>query len=267
MLAALAMYDLPELAGETDAWWRGLRRHLESAGFSQVPESLDRRLSPHAQWRAADLLLAQTCGYPLTHAYDGALALLATPCYDAPGCTGSNYSSAVVVAAGSKAGSIADLRGAVAAYNAADSFSGHLALRCLVAPLSQHGRFFGRTVESGAHLSSMELVAGGEADIAAIDCVTYALASRLRPALVAGLRILAFGPPAPALPYVTRLGWSPPKLNRLRRALVEAVADPALAAPRAALLIGGVEWLPAHAYRRILALEAEADAHGYTGLN
>ena len=135
MLAALAMYDLPELAGETDAWWRGLRRHLESAGFSQVPESLDRRLSPHAQWRAADLLLAQTCGYPLTHAYDGALALLATPCYDAPGCTGSSYSSAVVVAAASKAGSIADLRGAVAAYNAADSFSGHLALRCLVAPL------------------------------------------------------------------------------------------------------------------------------------
>ena len=178
MLAALAMYDLPELAGETDAWWRGLRRHLESAGFSQVPESLDRRLSPHAQWRAADLLLAQTCGYPLTHAYDGALALLATPCYDAPGCTGSSYSSAVVVAAASKAGSIADLRGAVAAYNAADSFSGHLALRSLVAPLSQHGRFFGRTVETGAHVRSMELVAGGEADIAAIDCVTHALVSR-----------------------------------------------------------------------------------------
>ena len=56
MLAALAMYDLPGLAADTDAWWRGLRRHLESAGFSQVPERLDRQSSPHAQWRAPDLL-------------------------------------------------------------------------------------------------------------------------------------------------------------------------------------------------------------------
>jgi ABC-type phosphate/phosphonate transport system substrate-binding protein len=267
MLAALAMYDWPELAAATDAWWSGLRRHLRDAGFRDVPETLDRSLSPHEQWRAADLLLAQTCGYPLTHAFHGALALLATPCYDAPGCTGSSYSSAIVVAAASRAGAIEDLRGGVAVYNTLDSFSGHLALRWLVAPLSRQGRFFRRAVETGSHIRSMELVAAGDADIAAIDCVTYALAGRLRPELVGRLRILAWGPAAPALPYVTRIGWSTPQLTRLRRALIDAVADPDLAKPRAALLIGGVEWLPEDAYRRMLALEAEADAQGYTGLN
>ena len=113
----------------------------------------------------------------------------------------------------------------------------------------------------------MERVAGGEADVAAIDCVTYALASRFRPELVARLRMIAWSPRAPALPYVTRTGWSKPQLARLRRAVIDAVADPELAKPRAALLIGGIEWLPDTAYRDILALEAAAEAHGYTGLN
>jgi ABC-type phosphate/phosphonate transport system substrate-binding protein len=144
--------------------------------------------------------------------------------------------------------------------------SGHLALRCLVAPKARAGRFFAGATETGSHLSSMELVAKRDADVAAIDCVTFALAGRLRPALAAQLRILTWGPFAPALPFVTRTGWSPPELTRLRRALIDAVADPDLAKPRAALLIGGVEFLDEDTYGRILSLEAEADSHGYTGL-
>jgi ABC-type phosphate/phosphonate transport system substrate-binding protein len=267
MLAALAMYDFPELAAATDAWWSGLRRHLENAGFTNVPPALDRSLSAADHWRASDLLFAQTCGYPLTHAFQGGLALLGTPCYDAPGCAGPTYSSAIVVNAASTAGILEDLRGATVAFNAPDSLSGHLALRSLVAPLARAGRFFARAIETGSHLRSMELVANGQADIAAIDCVTYALAERHRPAVTADLRLLAWGPAAPALPYVTRTGWSPPQLARLRRALIDAVADPDLAMPRAQLLIGGVELLAEDAYRRVLALEAEADAHGYTGLS
>jgi ABC-type phosphate/phosphonate transport system substrate-binding protein len=267
MLASLAMYDFPELAPATDAWWTGLRRHLLSAGFRDVPSNLDRSMTPHAQWRARDLLFAQTCGYPLTHAFRGSLALLGTPCYDAPGCAGPTYSSAIVVNRASKAGTIADLRGAIAAYNAQDSLSGHLALRCVVAPEARAGRFFAAAVETGSHLGSMARVAKRDADVAAIDCVTLALAERLRPELTGKLRILSWGPAAPALPFVTRIGWSPPQLTRLRRALIDAVADPDLAEPRAALLIGGVEILAEDAYGRVLALEAEADRHGYTGLS
>ena len=266
MLAALAMYDFPELAAATDALWAGLRRHFRSAGFGDAPLSLDRSLNPHAQWRAPDLLFAQTCGYPLTHAFQGGLALLGTPCYDAPGCAGTTYSSAIIVREASKAGAIEDLRGAVAAYNAPDSMSGHLALRSLVGPLARAGRFFAGAVETGSHLRSMELVANRAADVAAIDCVTFALAARLRPELTTQLRILTWGPVAPSLPFVTRTGWSPPKLTRLRRALIEAIADPDLAKPRAVLLIGGAEFLAEDAYGRILALEAEADSHGYTQL-
>jgi ABC-type phosphate/phosphonate transport system substrate-binding protein len=267
MLASLAMYDFPELAAATDALWAGLRRHFRSAGFRDAPLALDRSMSPHAQWRAPDLLFAQTCGYPLTHAFQGGLALLGTPCYDAPGCAGPTYSSAVVVNKASKAGTIEDLRGAIAAYNAPDSMSGHLALRSLVGPQARAGRFFAGAIETGSHLRSMELVANRDADVAAIDCVTFALAARLRPELATQLRILAWGPAAPSLPFVTRIGWSPPQLTRLRRALIEAIADPDLEKPRAALLLGGVEFLTEDAYGRILAIEAEADSCGYTQLS
>lgn len=266
MLAALAMYDFPELAAATDALWAGLRRHLRNTGFQDAPLTLDRSMSPHAQWRAPDLLFAQTCGYPLTHAFQGGLALLGTPCYDAPGCAGPTYSSAIVVNKASKAQTVEDLRGTIAAYNAPDSLSGHLALRCLVAPQARAGRFFAGATQTGSHLRSMELLANRDVDVAAIDCVTFALTERLRPELTADLRILTWGPAAPALPFVTRTGWSSPQLTRLRRALIDAVADPDLAKPRAALLIGGVEFLPEDAYGRILTLEAEADSHGYTGL-
>src|SRR5262245_43203964 len=266
MMAALAMYDFPELAAATDALWAGPRRHLQSAGFRDVPLSLDRSLSSYARWRAPDPLFAATRGSPLTLAIQRGLSMKGTPFYYAPCCAGPTYSSTIVVNKASRARTIEDLRGTIAAFNAPDSLSGHLALRCLVAPQARAGRFFAETTETGSHLRSMELVANRDAHVAAIDCVTFALAGRLRPEFAAHLRILAWGPAAPALPFVTRTGWSAPQLTRLRRALIEAVADPDLAEARAALLIGGVEFLAEDAYSRILSLEAEADSHGYTGL-
>ena len=43
------------------------------------------------------------------------------------------------------------------------------------------GRFFSRVVTSGSHPASVAAVARGEADVAAIDCVTYALLDRYLP--------------------------------------------------------------------------------------
>ena len=133
MIASLGMYDWPELRRATDAWWMGLRRHLVAAGFRDVPETFLRDAN-HEAWRSDALLLSQTCGYPLTHAFRGQLIPIGTPCYDAPGCSGSNYCSAIVVNAASRANSFEDLRGKTAAYNSSDSLSGHLALRSLAAP-------------------------------------------------------------------------------------------------------------------------------------
>ncbi|HUE47453.1 MAG TPA: PhnD/SsuA/transferrin family substrate-binding protein [Aestuariivirgaceae bacterium] len=265
MIATLPMYDWPEVCEATDVWWAGLARHLRGAGF-EAPDRLTRSGDPGTQWRRPDLLVSQTCGFPLMHDYRDRLEVLATPVYDVEGCSGASYSSLIVVPADGGASRLEDLAGATAAYNAADSLSGHLAFKCVFAPLSKDGRFFDRLVESGSHRASIQLVCDRKADVAAIDCVSFALARRHHPELAAGLAVIAYGPAAPALPYVTAAGRPAGEIERLKHALSAAAADPALAVPREALFIAGLEFLPPDAYQRVLDLEAECDALGYAAL-
>jgi len=266
MIASLPMYDWPEVREATDGLWQGIARHLAASGFAGVPQTLERGREPCEQWRSPGLLLSQTCGYPLTHALAGAVDLIATPCYGVRGCEGADYCSLVVVARASKAAGLTDLRGRTAAYNSDDSMSGMLALKAVVAPLSRGGRFFGRVIESGSHLASMRAVAAAEADVATIDCVSFALAERHHPALVRRLRVIAETPRVPGLPLITARGRPDPERARLARALAEAFADPASAAARADVFIAGLEFTSLSAYQRILDLEAAADATGYTRL-
>src|SRR5258708_4154660 len=130
-LASLPMYNLPETAGATAALWRGLARHFRRAGIPDVPDALAAQPKVPDHWLSPDLLFSQTCGYPLTHALAGGVQLLATPCYDAPGCDGPSYCSILVVAAGSQATSPADLQGKRAAFNTPDFPSGIHSLRAV----------------------------------------------------------------------------------------------------------------------------------------
>jgi ABC-type phosphate/phosphonate transport system substrate-binding protein len=262
-VAGLPMYDLPELGAATAAWWEGLARAFRAEGLRDVPDRLSLDLPYREMWARPDLLFGQACGYPLMHAFRGRLAVVATPCYDAPGCEGAHYRSVVIVRDGSPAACLADLEGARAAYNAKDSQSGYNALRWLLAPLAKNGRFLAGTVETGSHLASIAAVRESDADLAAIDGVVYALLMRHRPDLLYGTRIIAAGPPAPSLPYVTAAGRAPEDLARLRAGLKEALADPALSWARGALLIAGAEILPDDAYDVILAQEREAMERGY----
>lgn len=262
-LASLGMYDLPEVTDATDAWWAGLARALEREGVADVPTRLTRDRTAHAVWRAPDLLLSQTCGYPLTHEFSGRLRVVATPCYDCAGCDGPNYRSLIVVREDDAARTLADLRGRVAAVNALDSQSGYSALRAEVAPLATSGRFFAQVTISGGHAASLALVASGTADVCAVDCVTHAMLSRHRPAAVAGLRVLGRTVAAPGLPYVTRADAGDDLVARVRAALMAALADPSLAATRATLLIAGARVLPEDGYSRIVEIERGAQAHGY----
>jgi ABC-type phosphate/phosphonate transport system substrate-binding protein len=266
MLASLPMYELPGLKAATDAWWAGLAAALRAEGVAEVPERLTRIADPADVWTAPELLFSQTCGYPLTHALAGQVTLLATPVYDVPGGAGGLYRSEILVRADDPAGNLAALRGRRAAANARDSQSGYSALRHAVAPLAEQGRFFGEVVFSGSHLAAMTLVAEGAADVCAADCVTYHLLKRTNPGLTGRLRVLASSAEAPALPYITRRGIAAKDLQRLRAGLARAIADPALAKVRAALLIKAVVVKPLSDYDLILELEAAAAAAGYPEL-
>ncbi len=267
MLAGLPMYVFPELMTATADWWSGLRRHFRQAGLPEMPAAIGEPADLYAHWLQPDLLFTQTCGYPLTHELAGRVQLVATPCYSAPGCEGANYRSVVVVRAADGIGQAADLRGKRVAFNSRDSQSGYNTLRNFIAPLAQDGRFFGAQLETGGHRRSLAAVRRGDADVASLDCVSFALIAAVAPQEVAGIQVLGMTEPAPNLPFITALGTKPDVVARLRDGLREAMEDPHLASARSALLIAGVEVLPLEAYDRILTMEKAAIAAGYAVLD
>ena len=253
MIAALQMYDWPEVRAATDAWWAGL------AGHMGVEIALSRPDDFTSPWFREDLLFGQTCGYPFTHALKGKVTLIATPHYAADGCEGADYRS-ILFAREKKP--LAAFRGAVAAVNTPDSMSGMLALKSVFAPLAEQGRFFGSAVETGGHLASLAAVREGRADVCAIDCVCVELARHHRPSALEGLVEIARSPAVPGLPLITRGGDT----ATLRKALSHAFADPSLAAARDALRLTGFSILDAKDYDRILVLEAEVEKSGGVAL-
>ena len=149
------MYDYPERRAATDAWAAGIAR------FADVDVGISRESDCAAAWRRNDLAFSQTCGYPVTHEFQGKLSLIGTPHYAVRGCDGFCYSSFVF---GRKGGDTAQYRGAVASINTTDSMSGMLALRLFFNGQAKAGAFFKNTVISGAHLNSLALLQRSEAD-------------------------------------------------------------------------------------------------------
>lgn len=263
-VVSLPMYV--QAAEAIQAFWSGLRRHLAEAGLPGLPEDLFWPDDFRAHWLSPATLLSQACGYPLVTLLAGRVQLVGTFRYAAPGCEGSDYASLVVVREDDPARTVADLAGRRAAFNSRDSQSGYNSLRALVAPHVRDGRFFGAVIESGGHASSMRLVREGGADVAAIDCVTHALAARADPQAVAGLRTLCLSERAPGLPLITAQATSEQDLARLRSAIAAACADPALAEQRAAFLLEGFDVRPLADYDRCLEMQERAKALGYPEL-
>lgn len=264
--AALPMYDLPELRPANDALWAALAWHLRAAAVEGVPDALARPDDLHAFWRTPDLLLAQTCGYPLTTALNGVVRVVATPLYAAPGCEGAWHRSVIVVRRDDPAAGLADLRGRVAAINGRDSNTGMNLFRAALAPVAGGHPVFVHVLETGAHAESLRAVAEGWADTAAIDCVTFAQLRRWRPAWADAVRVLADTPATPGLPLVTAAATDDATVGALRDALAAAATDPALEEARATLFLAGFTLLAEEAYARVTELADEAARLGYAEL-
>ena len=258
-IASLPMYDLPELRPHTDALWQVLRGLLGADGLN-APDRLRHPVELDRHWRDPRLLLSQSCGYPLL-CLPPRVRVVATPCYDAPGCAGASYRSAVVVRQDDPIATLEALRHKRCALNGRDSNSGMNLLRALLAPLANKQPFFARVIETGSHVASLDAVAGGRADVAAIDCVTWALLRRHRPSAVAGLRVLDWTAACPGLPLVTAADDR--GRDALRRARGLAMREPFLVEHRRALLIDGMEVLAEDAYAAVRVLETDAVAAGY----
>lgn len=113
------------------------------------------------------------------------------------------YFSYLIVPASSSAETIHDLAGTTFYYNEQVSYSGYQVMPWY---LQRHGldwSHFGRLVQSGAHLKSLELVANATADAAAIDSHALDAALQADPSIGMRIRVLDAIGPSPHPPVVT----------------------------------------------------------------
>lgn len=186
--------------------------------------------------------------------------------YSAPECEGVNYRSLLVTRREDGHKTLADFYGRCAVYNAADSQSGYNALLKMVAPLAKNGAFFARTMVSGSHHQSLAQIDRGKADIAAIDCVSWALMQRYEPQRCNGLSVIDASAGVPGLPLITSADTSGQMLQCLREVLHELVTSPRYRKICAALLITGFSEVMRQSYTVLTDWRRQAQEQGITRL-
>ncbi|ESW80556.1 phosphate ABC transporter substrate-binding protein [Mesorhizobium sp. LSJC285A00] len=197
------------------------------------PDELDH----HQLWLHPALLFAQTCWGPMELGLSKHVQVVGQPSYDAyEGGEGELYSSALVMRTGEgpevrspadgKASLPLDLmRGKRFTYNSLDSMSGIIALARDLQAAGESLDIFSSRSESGGHRGSIVAVAEGKADIAAIDCESWALAQRFEPAANA-VKVVGWTARRKGLPYITARTTPEKTLKALRETLAGSAEQP-----------------------------------------
>ncbi|MGB7287429.1 MAG: PhnD/SsuA/transferrin family substrate-binding protein [Salaquimonas sp.] len=228
LFASLPMYDWPEIRQSTDLYWNFLATSLADHGFAKdrIPASLSRDGDPHAYWLREDMLLSQTCGLPYVRELKDNVTLLGSPAYDLE-CAAGSYFSVIITHKNNSAASAMDIAGGSFAFNDLRSQSGYAAF---FQYLQMRGatRFDGVGVSSGSHLASIKMVAGGKADFAAIDAVSFRLAQR-HVEDTEEVQVLAKTSVTPGLPYIASASLNGQKreINSAIRQAIEALPEQA----------------------------------------
>ncbi len=191
-LVTLPMYAFPENTVPTRKLGESLAEALRSHGVPArwSASACDDHTSLVAHWRNPSLVLSQSCGLPLVEALFDAVEPVGTFDWKDGGVSPGRYRS-VVVSRRHRTGLI---RPAINGYH---SLSGWASLGVFL---------FGRDdvlepVVTGSHAASIAALLSGQADVAAIDGVSWTLLSRYGRA--EGLTIIGEGPVIPSLPLIT----------------------------------------------------------------
>lgn len=213
------------------------------------------------------LYFGHTCGYPLTMGLYPRLEPFCLPLFDVPGTHHKRYSSRFIVPANSSSTELSHCRDGIVAINAYDSNSGMNVLRHALATQGARGGFFSSVLVSGGHLASVEAVACGSADLAAIDCVSLQLIADSDPELISRIRGIGFSTATCGLPFVAPAQNSSPELKSIwLEALLEAFRNtPDWALKR--LHLDGFAAVDIDEYRSIVELQNAAIEAGYGELN
>jgi len=218
--ASLPMYPQP---GAKPAWmrvWSHVGARLRERGVP-APRQLSWPSDLHRVWTAPDLFLSQTCALPYIQSFHRHASVLGAFDFGLPGCPPGTYCSWIITRQGESRAPGELLRAGRVAINGFDSQSGYGSLSCL-GPLPE------RPLVTGSHAMSLRAVKTGQADLAAIDAVSWRFLSRL-PGATFGLRVHGQTPPTPGTPLITgRRHMADP----MRAALADAFATAPLAPMR-----------------------------------
>lgn len=158
------------------------------------------------QFDEGAIQLCWLCGLPYVwkaDALNSAIELVAAPVMAASRYEGKpRYFSDVVVHALSRYQSFDELRGASWAYNEPNSHSGYNVVRHHLRHLGASNGYFGNTVESGAHQSSLRMVINREIDATAIDSTVLEYELACAPELRREIRVIDTLGPSPMPPWV-----------------------------------------------------------------
>ncbi|WP_457154107.1 phosphate/phosphite/phosphonate ABC transporter substrate-binding protein [Mesorhizobium sp. P5_C1] len=191
----------------------------------------------HKLWLHPALLFAQTCWGPMELGLSKHVQVVGQPSYDAcEGGQGELYSSALVMRAGEglEVRSPADgralipldlIRGKRFTFNSLDSMSGIIALTRDLQAAGEDLDIFSTRSESGGHRDSIVAVAEGKADVAAIDCGSWALAQRLEPAAQA-VKVVGWTGRRKGLPFITAATTPEKTVRAMREALAGLAEQP-----------------------------------------
>lgn len=258
--AELPMYVAPYRVRMANEEW--LEKIVRKLAVERLPAA---HLPLTALWSAPQLLLAQTCGYPFMTQLKGRVRLIGRPCYELPSCGEGQHCSLLLGRSDDPRMDLQAFAGSRGVINGPDSNSGMNLLRHSVAPLHRGGRFFSSLQVSGGHRESLRWLREGRADLAAIDCVTFAYLARDASHEVAGLRQIAQSAASPTLPYIASLASSAEQAEALRAVMNQSLRE----LPEVAQILGVSEVLAASEedYEVLLAYERQAATCGLPQLH
>src|SRR5690606_35667302 len=171
----------------------------------------------------------QTCWGPMELGLADHVQFVGQPDYsEFEGGQGASYSSAIIMRADTPGIRTADFDGKsnipVAllvdrrfAFNGSDSMSGLIALQRDLQRYGQSLDIFAERILSGGHRNSVRAVATGEADVATIDCRSWALAQRFEP-FAQAVTVVGWTTPRPGLPYIASRHIPADVVEAMRRA-------------------------------------------------
>jgi len=216
MIASLPMYDRPENKAAHDVFYSVFRAEL---GYG--PKELNRDIAYDASWAQPDLLLGQICNLPYRAHYRDTLIPLLNCDHRLPDTPAGFYHSLFVVRAQDAERGLAPATLGRFAYNDALSQSGWGAA---LERITEKGLQFHTTLRTGAHVDSIHAVASGDADLAAIDAVTWRLLQKWD-TKTKDLRVIGRTGLSPAMTFVTTKGNNPEKLRNALQIALNALSS------------------------------------------